>query len=143
VCMAEKRFISWHGKSDTRTYKSWEHMKGRCLNPRDKSYKDYGGRGILVCDDWLKFENFWRDMGERPSGTTLERHNVNGNYEPSNCCWGTLSQQALNRRPRPRMADLTAEIEQLRKRLRLAEDFIPAHQVAMYVEMWRKREATS
>lgn len=73
-------------------------MKARCLNPKGKSYKDYGGRGITVCERWLTFENFLADMGVRPRGKTIDRKNVNGNYEPGNCRWATNHMQAVNKR---------------------------------------------
>jgi hypothetical protein len=75
-------------------------MLARCNNPKRDKYKDYGGRGITVCERWLEFENFLEDMGERPEGKTLDRYpNKNGNYEPGNCRWATHSQQMRNRRP--------------------------------------------
>lgn len=73
-------------------------MKARCQNPNAADYHNYGGRGITVCRRWQKFEHFYADMGERPEGCTLDRINVDGNYEPSNCKWSTSSQQHNNRR---------------------------------------------
>lgn len=78
---------------------SWDAMKQRCTNPAHKSFKNYGGRGIKVCDRWLEsFEDFYADMGNRPAGTTLERDEVDGNYEPGNCKWVTYKEQGNNRR---------------------------------------------
>lgn len=87
-----------HGKSRTKTYKSWEAMKNRCSNIRSPYYPRYGGRGIIVCDRWLSYLNFLEDMGERPEGTTLDRIDNDGNYEPDNCRWIALSAQQNNRK---------------------------------------------
>jgi hypothetical protein len=84
---------------DLKIRNAWYHMKGRCLNQKDISYKRYGGRGIKVCERWLIFENFLKDM--KPTyrvGLSLDRIDNNGNYEPSNCKWSTVKQQNRNRR---------------------------------------------
>jgi len=77
----------------------------RCNNPASKSYKDYGGRGITVCESWLKFDNFLADMGARPPDRTLDRRNVNGNYEPENCRWATRKEQSMNTRKTSQLGD--------------------------------------
>lgn len=88
-----------HGMAGSAIYHSWSAMKARCYNPNESSYKNYGGRGITVCDRWLEsFENFYEDMGERPDGMTLERVNVDGNYCKENCVWASKTQQCFNRR---------------------------------------------
>lgn len=81
-----------------RTKKSWDSMISRCTRPYVNNYQNYGGRGITVCERWMKFENFLADMGERPEGLTLERIENDKGYEPGNCKWATWEEQASNRR---------------------------------------------
>lgn len=87
-----------HGLCKSVEYRTWCHMKDRCLNKNHSEWEHYGGRGIKVCDKWLKFENFYADMGQRPSGRSLDRINNDGNYEPKNCRWATNIEQANNTR---------------------------------------------
>jgi hypothetical protein len=86
-----------HGKFGTRIYSIWSQMKDRCFNPKNIAWHRYGGRGITVCERWLKFENFYEDVGDPPPGKKLDRKNNDGNYEPGNWKWSTDQEQASNR----------------------------------------------
>jgi len=89
-----------HGMCYSREYGAWHAMKQRCYNYNNSNYNYYGGRGIIVCDRWrYSFENFIEDMERKPSlDHSLDRINNDGNYEPENCRWATLSEQNSNRR---------------------------------------------
>lgn len=92
--------VTKHGKSKDLIYFLWNTMMERCYNPNSTSYHKYGERGIKVCERWQVFENFFEDMGDKPDGLSLERIDVNGDYHPDNCKWGTASEQAFNIRKR-------------------------------------------
>lgn len=97
VTSKRMKAIKTHGMSNTPTYVSWQRMWQRCGYTKDKKYHLYGGRGIMVCKRWSKFENFLSDMGERPPGRTLGRIDPDGNYHPANCAWQTPYEQRHNR----------------------------------------------
>lgn len=109
-----------HGMRFSREYSSWQAAKARCERITDKDYPRYGGRGIRMCQQWsASFDAFYKSLGERPAGTTLERINPNGNYEPGNCIWATPIEQARSRRrsiyvdwhgQRKHLADVAKEI---------------------------------
>lgn len=89
--------VKTHGKTESAEYNSWMNMRGRCKNPNNDKYKWYGAIGIKVCDRWTNsFENFLADMGEKTTPKhSLDRINVHGNYEPTNCRWATQKNNVI------------------------------------------------
>lgn len=88
-----------HSMCGTREYITWINMKTRCYNSKEESYKNWGGRGIFVCRRWRNsFENFYKDMGDKPEGLSIDRINNNGPYGPWNCRWSTAKEQIHNNR---------------------------------------------
>ena len=106
----KRNTVHGHNKvgAQTPTHKSWAAMMSRCRCETDTNFPSYGGRGISVCDRWQSYENFLADMGERPAGRTIDRRNVDGNYEPGNCRWATRSEQQRNKRDKTNPRGVTA-----------------------------------
>ncbi len=94
----QKRKYGVEAFGDTPVYHAWHDMLRRCTNPKHKTWKDYGGRGIKVTRRWRKFELFFQDMGHPPQGHVLDRKNNDGNYSRRNCRWVTWHESAKNRR---------------------------------------------
>lgn len=93
------RTMTTHGRSDTPGYEAWSRIIKRCTDAKHEHFPHYGGRGIQVCERWKRFEGFWQDMGPSwAAGLSIDRIDVDGNYEPSNCRWATAKMQANNKR---------------------------------------------
>lgn len=93
-----------HGMSGSPEWRVWAHIRQRCHNPTDAAFAHYGGRGIRVCDRWREsFDVFYEDMGPRPEGTTIDRIDNDGDYEPGNCRWAPKQTQVENRRVTKRL----------------------------------------
>lgn len=86
-----------HGMSKTPIYKLWHSMKTRCTDPKSHRFSRYGARGIKLCKRWMKFDNFYADMGEMPPGKSIDRIDNDGDYEPSNCRWADSRTQSRNK----------------------------------------------
>ena len=135
-----------HGKSKTAEYQAWKNMKKRCLNPNATQYKDWGGRGIKICDRWLGesgFSNFLADMGNKPSEKhSIDRINVDGNYCPENCRWATAKHQANNTR-RNRMLSAFGRVQTLSEWA--AETGVAEHCVRLRIDRynWSTEKALS
>lgn len=96
-CGCDKSIImTKHGKHSSGVYKTWDKIIQRCTNPNNHAYKYYGGKGVFVCNEWLDFKNFYKDMGDRPNGMTIDRVNHEDGYYKDNCLWVTQEDQMRN-----------------------------------------------
>lgn len=105
-----------NGRVLSPTYRSWISMKQRCSNEKHHAYPRYGGKGVTFCNRWDKFQNFLDDMGIRPDGTSLDRINPFGNYEPNNCRWADPKTQANNLKKNFYRDDFIETVKKLNKK---------------------------
>jgi hypothetical protein len=137
-CLARERLAArnrTHGLSKSTAYRVWKDMRARCRNPNDSDFADYGGRGISVCERWDDFPAFLADMGERPGGTTLDRIDVDGNYEPGNCRWASGKAQANNKRSNLRL--------ELNGQVRTLQEWSDEYGIGRSTVRWRLRQGWS
>jgi hypothetical protein len=120
-----------HGMTGTPVHWTWKSMMQRCYNKNNPSYPDYGGRGIVVCDEWHDFNKFYADMGPRPEGMTLDRVDVNGIYEPGNCRWASHKIQSRNKRNSLRIEGI--ELKYLAEELGMEYS-------TLYARLWRAKK---
>lgn len=102
-----------HGLSKSSEYRVWDAMIGRCHRITHHAFKNYGGRGIFVCDEWRTFDGFYADMGAQPEGLTLERLNNSQGYSKANCVWASVTEQSRNRRTTKLNVEKVATIKRL------------------------------
>ena len=109
--------------TDTVEHKTWVNMRYRCINKTSPNYRNYGGRGIIVESEGDTFEQFYKDMGDRPEGMSIERVDVNGNYCKDNCKWATHEEQVVNMRTNKKITyeDETLTLSQWSRRTGLGE----------------------
>jgi len=125
-CYRKARLVT-HGMAGSSIYKAWDSMLHRCTNPNNKRYRDYGGRGIEVCDSWFKFENFYADMGPRPTAKhSIDRIDNNGPYCKENCRWATPTEQGANQRSNRMLTHegITLTVAQWSQRVSLSRSVI-------------------
>lgn len=92
------KMFKTHGMAHSRTYNIWDGIKQRCLNPSNNNYQRYGGSGIEICEEWLVFENFLKDMGEAPKNYSIDRIDNSKGYQKDNCRWVNRTIQQINKR---------------------------------------------
>jgi hypothetical protein len=98
-CIQREKIFK-HGKSKSKAFGVWTGMKRRCDDASRYEFRSYGAKGVTYCERWQSFSNFYADMGDPPTGLTLDRIDPYGNYEPGNCKWSTLYEQSKNKRKR-------------------------------------------